>query len=165
MFDLADSSIVERVVLHMVEPPPADPAEVLRVFVVFSGMAGAWRATRELDGRVFAGRRIVSVIWMGNADPSVRGTLMKASSMPARGMGSCILRSGVRDEFSDEYRGVGAATRRITICMETIKYMLLGCMLHSELRQLVITLEQRPVPTRPAETSLSGEWGTRRQGR
>lgn len=53
--------IVERVVLHMVEPPPADPKECLRVFVVFSGLAGAWRATRELDGRFFGGRKIVSV--------------------------------------------------------------------------------------------------------
>ncbi|KAI9639480.1 uncharacterized protein MKK02DRAFT_39779 [Dioszegia hungarica] len=50
--------IVERVVLHMVEPPPADPKECLRVFVVFSGLAGAWRATRELDGRFFGGRKI-----------------------------------------------------------------------------------------------------------
>lgn len=53
-------SIVERVVLHMVEPAPADPAECLRVFIVYSGMAGAWRALKELDGRAFGGRRIVS---------------------------------------------------------------------------------------------------------
>lgn len=52
--------IVERVVLHMVEPQPEDPAECLRVFVVFSGLAGAWRATKELDGRMFGGRKIVS---------------------------------------------------------------------------------------------------------
>jgi splicing factor 45 len=51
---------VERVVLHMVEPPPEDPRECLRVFVVFSGMAGAWRATKELDGRFFGGKKIVS---------------------------------------------------------------------------------------------------------
>lgn len=52
-------SIVERVVLHMVEPPPPEPSECLRIFVVFSGMAGAWRATKELDGRFFGGRKIV----------------------------------------------------------------------------------------------------------
>ncbi|WVQ72427.1 hypothetical protein IAR50_001979 [Cryptococcus sp. DSM 104548] len=64
--DLADEigeectkhGIVERVVLHMVEPPPPEPEECLRVFVVFSGMAGAWRAQKELDGRFFAGRTI-----------------------------------------------------------------------------------------------------------
>ncbi|WVQ80643.1 hypothetical protein IAT38_002748 [Cryptococcus sp. DSM 104549] len=50
--------IVERVVLHMVEPPPPEPEECLRVFVVFSGMAGAWRATKELDGRFFGGKTI-----------------------------------------------------------------------------------------------------------
>jgi len=56
----ANGSIVERVVLHMVEPAPEDPAESLRVFVVFSGMAGAWRSIKELDGRFFAGKKIVS---------------------------------------------------------------------------------------------------------
>ncbi|WWC70292.1 uncharacterized protein I206_104242 [Kwoniella pini CBS 10737] len=50
--------IVERVVLHIVEPPPSDPLESLRIFVVFSGMAGAWRATKELDGRFFGGKKI-----------------------------------------------------------------------------------------------------------
>lgn len=52
--------IVERVLLHMVEPAPIVPGECLRVFVVFSGLAGAWRATKELDGRFFGGRKIVS---------------------------------------------------------------------------------------------------------
>nr|ODN88273.1 hypothetical protein L203_02882 [Cryptococcus depauperatus CBS 7841] len=52
--------IVERVVLHMVEPPPPEPEECLRVFVVFSGMAGAWRALKELDGRYFGGRNITA---------------------------------------------------------------------------------------------------------
>ncbi|WWC89415.1 uncharacterized protein L201_004339 [Kwoniella dendrophila CBS 6074] len=50
--------IVERVVLHMVEPPPVETSECLRIFVVFSGMAGAWRATKELDGRFFGGKKI-----------------------------------------------------------------------------------------------------------
>jgi hypothetical protein len=54
--------IVERVVQHLVEPPPADPAECLRVFVVFTGMAGAWRTLKELDGRFFGGRKLVSIL-------------------------------------------------------------------------------------------------------
>ena len=58
---IAKISIVERVVLHMVEPPPAEPSECLRIFVVFSGMAGAWRATKELDGRFFGGKKIASL--------------------------------------------------------------------------------------------------------
>lgn len=84
--------IVQRVVLHVVESE--DPSEVLRVFVVFSGMAGAWRAVRELDGGVFAGRKIVSVYCMG-ADGSERGTLMRGSLRLVRGMGNCFLPDGV----------------------------------------------------------------------
>lgn len=81
--------IVERVVLHMVEPPPPEPSECLRVFVVFSGMAGAWRATRELDGRFFGGKKIVhrcqAVCY--HADVPLRGqsTMMKSDSMQVRG--------------------------------------------------------------------------------
>lgn len=56
------SRIVERVVQHLVEPPPVDPAECLRVFVVFTGMAGAWRTVKELDGRFFGGRKLVSIL-------------------------------------------------------------------------------------------------------
>jgi splicing factor 45 len=44
----------------MVEPPPIEPSECLRVFVVFSGMAGAWRNMKELDDRFFGGRKVVS---------------------------------------------------------------------------------------------------------
>lgn len=58
---LISCRIVERVVQHLVEPPPPDPAECLRVFIVFSGMAGAWRSIKELDGRFFGGRKIVSL--------------------------------------------------------------------------------------------------------
>ena len=53
--------IVERVVQHLVEPQPVDPSECLRVFVVFTGMAGAWRTVKELDGRFFGGRKLVSL--------------------------------------------------------------------------------------------------------
>lgn len=58
--DAESDRIVERVVLHMVEPAPPEPSDCLRVFVVFSGMAGAWRSIKELDGRFFGGRKIVS---------------------------------------------------------------------------------------------------------
>lgn len=57
--ECAKHGIVERVVLHLVEPP-GEGGECLRVFVVFSGMAGAWRAVKALDGRFFGGRTIVS---------------------------------------------------------------------------------------------------------
>ena len=85
----ANPSIVERVVLHMVEPPPEDPSEGLRVFVVFSGMAGAWRTLKELDGRFFGGRTVVSQTSCGRtfADASVPRTLTRSVSMPEIGMG------------------------------------------------------------------------------
>lgn len=55
--------IVERVVLHLTEPP-VEGEGCLRVFVVFSGMAGAWRAVKALEGRFFGGRTIVSAVQM-----------------------------------------------------------------------------------------------------
>ena len=67
-------SIVERVLLHVVEPPPEEAFEGLRVFVVFSGMAGAWRAIKELDGRFFGGKKIVS----GSASIDPRLTIQRA---------------------------------------------------------------------------------------
>lgn len=80
--------IVERVVQHLVEPPPPDPAECLRVFVVFSGMAGAWRSIKELDGRFFGGRKIVSFQYrhlkIFKAEPSsALHTLTKPASTAA----------------------------------------------------------------------------------
>ncbi|RXK35392.1 hypothetical protein M231_07336 [Tremella mesenterica] len=56
--ECSNYGIVERVVLHMAEPVPEDPSECLRIFIVYSGMAGAWRATRELDGRFFGGKKL-----------------------------------------------------------------------------------------------------------
>lgn len=79
--------IVERVVQHLVEPPPIDPSECLRVFIVFSGMAGAWRSVKELDGRFFGGRKLVSLSLLpsveGEADSSAQRTLTKQGSMLA----------------------------------------------------------------------------------
>lgn len=54
-------SIVERVVMHVVDPPPADPADGFRIFVVFSGLAGAWQTVKMLNGRIFGGREVVSI--------------------------------------------------------------------------------------------------------
>lgn len=53
-------SIVERLVPHSVYPTPKDPSEAVRIFAVFSGPAGAWKALKDLDGRFFGGRQIVS---------------------------------------------------------------------------------------------------------
>ena len=55
-------SIVERVVMHVVDPPPAEPSDGFRIFVVFSGLAGAWQTVKMLDGRIFGGREVVSVL-------------------------------------------------------------------------------------------------------
>ena len=80
--------IVERVVQHLVEPPPVDPAECLRVFVVFTGMAGAWRTVKELDGRFFGGRKLVSSRHLSchDIDISARHTLTRLGSMLVNGM-------------------------------------------------------------------------------
>lgn len=80
--------IVERVVQHLVEPPPVDPAECLRVFIVFTGMAGAWRTVKELDGRFFGGRKLVSGCRMIALTSSAQHTLTKLNSMPVNVMGS-----------------------------------------------------------------------------
>lgn len=93
LYDLGDCAlmgrIVERVVQHLVEPPPVDPAECLRVFIVFTGMAGAWRTVKELDGRFFGGRKLVSrLLFVGPViDDSARRTLMKPDLMLESEMG------------------------------------------------------------------------------
>lgn len=50
----SELGIVERIVLHLVDPPPREDRDCLRVFVVFSGMAGAYRfvtGTTQINGR------------------------------------------------------------------------------------------------------------------
>jgi hypothetical protein len=54
------NSIVERVVIHVIDPPPAELSEAVRVFVVFSGLAGAWQTVKKMDDRLFGGRHVVS---------------------------------------------------------------------------------------------------------